>query len=109
MYATAIVKDGACSDILWLGFGIQLAPKGFFGAKVFNPNTLSYRGSQVLLCTKQLKYEQMIHEVEMALVLVTPLVFSGSGGMSGCATIFFVKSWRICSLWKKIELLLLLM
>ena len=31
----------------WVLGYIQLAPKDFFGAKIFNTNTLSYRGSQV--------------------------------------------------------------
>ena len=78
--------------------------KAFFDVKVFNPNASSYRGSQVSSLyqkfekDKRHKHEQRIREVEMA--SFTPLVFSTSGGMSGCTNIFYKRLAYLFSLKK---------
>ena len=46
-------------------------------------------------------YEQRIQEVEMA--SFTPLVFSTSGGMSGCNNVFYKRLAYLLSLKKKLE------
>ena len=77
-----------------------------FDVKVFNPNASSYRGSQVSSLyrkfekDKRRKYEQRIREIEMA--SLTSLVFSTSGGMSGCTNVFFKRLAYLFSL-KKLD------
>ena len=106
-YATANVEDGARLDVSATGFWGGRHQKAFFDVKVFNPNASSYRGSQVSSLyrkfekDKRRKYEQKISEVEMA--SFTPLVFSTSGGMSGCTNIFYKRLAYLFSLKKKLD------
>ena len=103
-YATANVEDGARLDVSATGFWGGRHQKAFFDVKVFNPNASSYRGSQISSLyrkfekDKRRKYEQRIREVEMA--SFTPLVFSTSGGMSGCTNIFYKRLAYLFSLKK---------
>ena len=89
------------------GFWGSQHQKAFFDVKVFNPNASSYRGSQVSSLyrrfekDKRRRYEQRIREVEMA--SFTPLVFSTSGGMSGCTNVFYKRLTYLLSLKKKLE------
>ena len=79
----------------------------FRSTKVFNPNASSYRGSQVSSLyrkfekDKRRRYEQRIQEVEMA--SFTPLVFSTTGGMSGCTNVFLKRLAYLFSLKKKLN------
>ena len=82
--------------------------KHFFDVKVFNPYSFSYRGSQVSSLYRRFEkdkrrrwYEQRIREVEMA--SFTPLVFSTSGGMSGCTNVFYKRLAYLLSLKNKLE------
>ena len=106
-YATANVEDGARLDISAAGFWGGRHQKAYFDVKVFNPNASSYRGSQVSSLyrkfekDKRRKYEQRIREVDMA--SFTPLVFSTSGGMSGCTNVFYKRMAYLFSLKKKLD------
>ena len=106
-YVTANVEDGARLDISAAGFWGSQHQKAFFDVKVFNPNASSYLGSQVSSLyrrferDKRRRYEQRIREVEMA--SFTPLVFSTSGGMSGCTNVFYKRLAYLLSLKKKLE------
>ena len=105
--AIVSVEDGARLDVSATGFWGGRHQKAFFDVKVFNPNASSYRGSQVSSLyrkfekDKRRKYEQRIREVEMA--SFTPLVFSTSGGMSGCTNIFYKRLAYLFSLKKKLD------
>ena len=104
--ATANVEDGARLDISATGFWGGRHQKAYFDVKVFNPNASSYRGSQVSSLyrkfekDKRRKYKQRIREVEIA--SFTPLVFSTSGGMSGCTNVFYKRLAYLFSL-KKLD------
>ena len=106
-YATANVEDGARLDISAAGFWGGQHQKAYFDVKVFNPNASCYRGSQVSSLYRKFekdkwqKYEQRIREIEMA--SFTPLVFSTSGGMSGCTNLFFKRLAYLFSLKKKLD------
>ena len=90
---------------LLLGLGGQ-HQKAYFDVKVFNPNASRYRRSQVSSLyrkfekDKRRKHKQKIREIEMA--SFTPLVFSTSGGMSGCTNVFFKRLAYLFSL-KKLD------
>ena len=108
-YATANVEDGALLDISAAGFWGGQHQKAYFDVKVFNPNASRsrYRGSQASSLyrkfekDKRRKYEQRIREIELA--SFTPLVFSTSGGMSGCTNVFFKRLAYLFSLKKKLD------
>ncbi len=63
----------------------------YFDARVFNPHSNSYRGSELTACyrhhegEKRRAYEHRVREVEQG--SFTPLVLSTSGGMGRAATV----------------------
>ena len=89
------VKDGARLDVAVKGFWGICHQKAFL---MFNPHVPSYRGSNLQpIVSWREKYEQHIHEVEMATKMgcFTPSVFSTFKGISTSST-FFCK--RLASL-----------
>ena len=88
-HSTANREDQARLDVKARGFwGPQQC--AYFDVRILNPNTPSYRATQMSACyrrherEKRRAYEQRVLEIEQG--SFTPLVFSTSGGMGSGAT-----------------------
>ena len=98
LHDTSISEDGACLDVSAQGFWGDRHQRAFFDARVFDPNTSSYRKMQLPSAhrlhdrQKQRSYNQRVREIEHG--SFKPLVFPHQQEW-GSVPLWYIRDWPL--------------